>query len=49
MIGEVNPQVVALVMEISENDQGPEGTGLWGRIRAWMYSLAQRGELEKWT
>lgn len=44
----MNPQVVAQLMEISENGQGPGGIGLWGRIRAWMYSLARRGELEKW-
>lgn len=47
--GEVNSQVVAQLMEISENVQGPGGLGLCARIRAWMYSLAWRGELEKWT
>lgn len=45
----MNPQVVAQLMEISEKGQGPRGISLWGRIRAWIYSLAQRGELEKWT
>lgn len=45
----MNSQVVAQLMEISENVQGPGGMGLCARIRAWMYSLAWRGELEKWT
>lgn len=40
----MNSQVVAQLMEISENVQGSGGMGLWARIRAWMY-IAWLGEV----